>query len=451
MDVHSTTSIASINLKPPHLQILKFLIPYYFKDRFSLTQKKEATVQIVEINSNNIFYKIDEYKKQYPNAFFIIISPHNEVDDNFFIITPPISPKKISDALYYVSDKLSTLTKKKEIAIKKKKSKKTLRTKEKTKQLTLQKKENYSEQQRRKNILEKKYNFYLDLDSYTENLQFDKSKNIESSGHATGKKISKLKKHFDNTAKNNINKSTKNLIEIDKDKLSFMSSRPDIDLRKSNFMSKITYKIEDYLQGSLVKLYNSNNFNTLLTSYCSITYQAENHTAYINVNNRTLQSIASIGALSTHYSLVNIDTLKRDKKIQWEDADIILWKVTIWSSRGRLSSGSHNIDQTFTLMNWPNFTRLMMIPYTMEIAALWVDKPISLRNSITALNVPQRYIFSLYSAAMSLNLILFEKKENKGNKLPSNLAKPSNNNKSKRKNIFGKLLTFFKPDNIKDI
>jgi hypothetical protein len=491
MDVHATTSIVSINLKPPHLQMLKFLIPYYFKDRFSLTEHKEADVQIIEINSDDASHKINKYKKEYPKTFFIIISDANTVDDNFFVIAPPISPKKISDALYYVSDKLTALENKKTKAdeakkerdkpavlenkktkadeakkekdkpavLENKKTKANEAKKEKDKQPTLKIKQKSTEKQKRGEALEKKYNFYLDLDDYVENIKFDELNDSNSPKITKGvkdKEKSELEAYLENTLEEDSHKDTKKLIGIDKDNLSFMSSRPNIDLDKADYISKITYNPEDYLQGSLVKLYNSTTFNTLLTSYCVITYQAENHTAHINVNNRTLQSVASIKTLSTHYSLVNIDELKNDNKTQWEDADIILWKVTVWASRGRLPLESHDIEQPFTLMNWPNFTRLMMTPYAMEITALWVDKPINLRNTITSLNIPQRYIFSLYSAAVSLNTIVFEKNEEinkkEGNKKTSSIAtKSSQNKKTKQKNVFSKLLTFFKTDNIKNI
>ena len=229
-----------------------------------------------------------------------------------------------------------------------------------------------------------------------------------------------------------------------------MSSRPDIDLDNANLISKISYNPNSYLQGYLNIIYKSPRLNRVDVAHGIITYNRENHTAFINVNNRTLQNISSIGKLKTHYSLMDTKVLNKDETASWEDADTVLWKVAIWASRGRLPQKFNDIDVKFKLKYWPNLTRFMMTPHAMEIAALWLNKPISLRKTIILLNIPQRYIFSFYSAAIALNLIVFEKNTQLEKPISSS-TKFAIKRKTKRKGVFGKLLTYFKPNNIEEI
>ncbi len=294
---------------------------------------------------------------------------------------------------------------------------------------------------------EGEYNFYTDLDSYVENFALDylnsdnNDRNVISSDRSE--------------------KSTKNIdldvIETDKsititeDKLIFMSSRPDIDINNAMLVSKISYKAGEYLQGRLNNILRSPRFNSLNTSYGIITYNAKNHTACVNVDNRTLQSISSVAKLRMEYSLININKISRDENLVWEDADAVLWKVSIWASRGRLPLVYNNIDKKFSLKHWPNLTRFMMTPHSMEISAIWIKEPISLRKTLDLLNIKQRYVFSFYSAAIALDLITFETEDRKNSGVISGVNHALKQPKAKKKGVFSKLLKYFKPNNIEEI
>jgi hypothetical protein len=230
-----------------------------------------------------------------------------------------------------------------------------------------------------------------------------------------------------------------------------MSSRADIDINNDMLVSRISYKAGEYLQGRLNNIFRSPRFNSLNTSYGIITYNAKNHTACVNVDNRTLQSISSVAKLRMEYSLININKMSKGENLVWEDADAVLWKVSIWASRGRLPLIYNNIDKKFSLKYWPNLTRFMMTPHSMEIAALWTKEPISLRKTLDLLNIKQRYVFSFYSAEIALDLITFDTEGRKNSKVISDVKHASKQPKSKRKGVFSKLLKYFKPNNIEEI
>lgn len=80
-----------------------------------------------------------------------------------------------------------------------------------------------------------------------------------------------------------------------------------------------------------------------------------------------------------------------------------VWKLTLWAARGRLPRGTPLQVPVF-LRWWPNFTRLDQIPAALAIAALWSREPRTLIDSAQALGIPQRWLFSFYSAASALDL-----------------------------------------------
>jgi hypothetical protein len=84
--------------------------------------------------------------------------------------------------------------------------------------------------------------------------------------------------------------------------------------------------------------------------------------------------------------------------------DSFLWKVALWTARGRVPSGT-DLDAPIQLEAWPNFTRLWIPPHALRIAALWSRHPRSLLSTARAIAVPQRYVFAFYSAVHAIGLV----------------------------------------------
>lgn len=87
-----------------------------------------------------------------------------------------------------------------------------------------------------------------------------------------------------------------------------------------------------------------------------------------------------------------------------EAADALLWKLALWSSKGRLPRNT-DPDCRVRMSRWPNFTRLLITPHAVRAAALWVTRDLSPIELASALRVPQRYIFALYAAASNAGLM----------------------------------------------
>lgn len=86
--------------------------------------------------------------------------------------------------------------------------------------------------------------------------------------------------------------------------------------------------------------------------------------------------------------------------------DALLWKVSLWSSRGRLPLGTAK-DMALGISQWPNLTRLLAIPEFIRIAALWSKKPVTLTKTIELLRIETGYVYAFFSACHSLGLIQY--------------------------------------------
>jgi hypothetical protein len=85
-------------------------------------------------------------------------------------------------------------------------------------------------------------------------------------------------------------------------------------------------------------------------------------------------------------------------------ADALLWRAAMLTAEGRLPSGV-SPDRPIYLKQWPNMTRLQRTPHSLRIAAAWAIKGASIEATARLLNIPQRYVFAFYNAALELDLV----------------------------------------------
>jgi hypothetical protein len=86
-----------------------------------------------------------------------------------------------------------------------------------------------------------------------------------------------------------------------------------------------------------------------------------------------------------------------------QNIDAMLWKVALWSARGRLPIGI-DIHSKISLHHWPNLTRLVNIPQFLRVAVLWAKYPRTLADTVEALGIEARYVCAFFSACHALDL-----------------------------------------------
>lgn len=81
-----------------------------------------------------------------------------------------------------------------------------------------------------------------------------------------------------------------------------------------------------------------------------------------------------------------------------------LWQIALWTARGRLLKPLKP-DAKLRLQHWPNFTRLQITPYALQIAALWVKNDMTTEEIAQSLNIPQRFVYAVASAAYTIGML----------------------------------------------
>ncbi len=93
--------------------------------------------------------------------------------------------------------------------------------------------------------------------------------------------------------------------------------------------------------------------------------------------------------------------ISREVRYTHED---LLWNVAVWGARGRLPRGCDPY-RPVRLRVWPDFTNCFSPPHALRIAALWVEKNATPIDIAAELRIPQRYVFTFFTAAYFAGLL----------------------------------------------
>ncbi len=132
---------------------------------------------------------------------------------------------------------------------------------------------------------------------------------------------------------------------------------------------------------------------------------------YVGHSDRALRSLCVVHVNQRITRVDPVDSGRvqrtvRENSVSYRTQDIesVLWNISLWTARGRLPAGT-DVHQQAQLRRWPNLTRNLQIPYAMPIAALWHQSPHSIAEICTILDIPQRFVFSFYSAARGIGIL----------------------------------------------
>ncbi len=125
--------------------------------------------------------------------------------------------------------------------------------------------------------------------------------------------------------------------------------------------------------------------------------------------------------------------VKKSLERQIWSMDSFKWIVALWCSRGRVPEGV-DVTQPVYLRQWPNLTRLELIPHAVQIASLLYEHPRSLIDMAKQLDIEQRYVFAFFSACKSIGLSDVSRRD------VDKLFVPEKLEPNKNKSVLGKLL-----------
>ncbi|MCU7817200.1 MAG: hypothetical protein KZQ89_16075 [Candidatus Thiodiazotropha sp. (ex Lucinoma kastoroae)] len=237
--------------------------------------------------------------------------------------------------------------------------------------------------------------------------------------------------------KKNTLRRAASLMSASKEKI-FVGTSPDIDPKDPAQLTKVYYKPDHYLQGFIQQALNQavryNKNIAIEGPWPAIILDIEKHRIWVSAEERQLRPYCTVpdATLEVPLRILEVDEASpigaREFPIQ-----AFLWQLALWASRGRLPHGT-DLSQPIYLRRWPNFTRLVMTPYALPIAALWVEQPRSLMDTAETLDIPQRYVFAFYSAAHAIQLA------GETRRAVDTLIEPPAVKQSQHRGLFGRLL-----------
>lgn len=200
--------------------------------------------------------------------------------------------------------------------------------------------------------------------------------------------------------------------ETDKDVLNrykahkHVGSNPDIDPNNSEQLEKIYHTPEKYLYFHLARAVKRANekksdirihtvFGSILFDYKTQLF----HHAFTGTKLKYIKSSPLFNQTDCSFIEIKSEVLQSKKYNQ--NARKLIWDSAILASKGRVPRGT-NLKQVIEMECWPNFTNLIIFRYVVQITSAWSRHSLSLVETAKQLEVPQRYVFTLYNAMQAI-------------------------------------------------
>lgn len=200
----------------------------------------------------------------------------------------------------------------------------------------------------------------------------------------------------------------------------YIGSLSDIDVNDPAQFANASYDPKDYFQGYIQSAFMvcraKGQIMQLQSGWKPIMIFPHTHEVWLDADDPQLRAFAGIrlnqsSTSKMSISPVNGQTMGLGGSLdKFQSMDAFLWKLACWTSKGRYP---RMIDYTrpVYLKCWPNFTRLLITPHALRIAALLMQGPRTLPNVAQVLDVKPQYVFVFASAACALGLMSQAKRE----------------------------------------
>lgn len=202
----------------------------------------------------------------------------------------------------------------------------------------------------------------------------------------------------------------------------FCGYAPDIHPERMSEIEKVYYDPDKYLQGFFEKAFfisqQLEQGGILIEGlYTPMILSPDKNQLlyYCGATEGQWRTMALLPLSKSHLRMVTLNEIEIEARQAVENLiaqplDKFLWKIALWTARGRLPKGS-DLHKDIILLQWPNFTRLVLTPHALEISALWTTQSYSLLETAKVLEIPQRYVFSFFSAVYATKLGYIDKSE----------------------------------------
>jgi hypothetical protein len=217
----------------------------------------------------------------------------------------------------------------------------------------------------------------------------------------------------------------------------FIGTSPDIDPDNQEQLAKIYYDPQHYLQWHIQQALNQatryNKNVTIEGPWPAIDMVIGKQQIVVDAGEKHLRPFCTVPDATREVELQFHEQNRPTTGRHEYSIYAFIWQLALWASRGRLPSGTR-LNQPIYLRRWPNFSRLVVTPYALAIAALWTKHPRSLMDTANSLDIPQRYVFAFYSAANAVQLA------GETRRAVDTLLEPPMIERAKHRGLFSRLL-----------
>jgi len=374
MDNHTRpVKIAALGMEQRTYSTLQLFFHEHCKDSYVLVEENSADISIIDMDGFQAHRMLEEHKKHYPNQPSILISLSHDKAYDAVCIRKPIMLKALSSALLKAKERLQQPVAKvpapeaPTVGI--------------APQLQI-------------------------VASNPETVTPLLLNNVVHDPHKIARQEKSASKHF------NQYRYSANFLTEDAD-LEHINTKLAENFNPDNpiQIAKFQYQPEQTLQGYFQQAYFTalqKQQNVLLKGvWRPITILHESKQLRVEKNFRHLYALS--GML---FDKSNVSITVLDNNVDCEPglhetvlpAEPFLWKLAMRTSRGRVPANT-NFTAPIKLIRWPNFTRTIITPHALRIAALWARQPTSLMDTASYLAVPLQHVFMFYTAAVSLNFV----------------------------------------------
>lgn len=194
----------------------------------------------------------------------------------------------------------------------------------------------------------------------------------------------------------------------------FIGLMTEINFNDESQVLKAYYSPKDYYQGYVAAAFkmskSKDRIIQLNSNWKSLLIFPHSHEIWLDADDKQLRAMAALemnkatGAKLT-LTAANLElAMVKEKLEHFDDMDAFIWKLAIWTSKGRYPQ-MIDIKRPIYLQHWPNFTRTIITPHALRIAALLVIEPRTMLNVSEVLNIKPQYVFVFVSGAYALGLI----------------------------------------------
>ncbi|MGC9207726.1 response regulator [Acidithiobacillus sp.] len=159
------------------------------------------------------------------------------------------------------------------------------------------------------------------------------------------------------------------------------------------------------------------------------------------IDDEQLQQLCQVSASNLQLRAPRDGDSGENSSLRHMSLQSLLWQVAAWTANGRLNQ-KLPLNAPVQLKQWPNLTRLPMLPDALRLAAFLARSPASPALTVKILRIEPRDLFNFLAAADSLELLRYNTPENPGNlvRIPHDSASLETEIPAAKRSFLGRLL-----------